>query len=93
MKYGPVAFPFLGVVAAVSLIFLQRQWLQYCVILAAVLLIVCILRALLFSYIGPAHPNAQRRTSATRLSLECQILQHHQLRHMPLPTPGADIRR
>src|SRR5437868_125186 len=57
MTYGPVAFPFLGIVAAVSLIFLQRQWLQYCVILAAVLLIVCIFRSLLFSYFGPSHPN------------------------------------
>src|SRR5438093_6221644 len=59
--YEPVACPLLGVVAAVGVILAdalrQRRWVQWGLIAAAVILIVCIFRALLFSGVlmRPSH--------------------------------------
>ena len=64
VTYGPVAFPLLGAVAALSVIladvFYQRRWVQWVLIVAVAVLIGCILRASIFSgvFMGPAHRTA-----------------------------------
>ena len=82
VTYGPVAFPLFGVVTAVSLVladvFCQRRWVQWIVIAAAVVLIVCIFQSLLFSgvFMVPAHRTARlaERTGSFMIADAVRVL-------------------